>query len=507
MCFFALKHHYLKEKLYLCSIIGELFKVRMNLGQVYTKKTVADFMVRLFTIEGKARVLDPCFGRGVFVKSLLDNTEFIIDGVEIDKSSYAVFDNPDEKRCRLVNGDFFDVEDTFDGIIMNPPYVRQEELDNMAPLGVTKQKLQSACWMMNISSKANLYMYFILRAILLLREGGELIAIFPNSWTNTPVGKQFCEQMKLHGSITDFINVEGEAFEGSPMVDVCILKYVKGMRGETNYRKLRVAKDDSLVVEDVKQQKSQMSGNLVRLCSVASIRRGITTGYNKFFVNPPLFTQSHIVNILSSPKDFTGYTTKHCRQDKMLAIKSGDNLSEEEETYLENSASVILKEGKPLTLKTLIDEGLPWYYITVPQPAQLVFSYIVRNNLKFVLNVENCNVRDNFYMISSRYNSLFLMALLNNYYVYHQLENLGKSYGKGVLKLQKYDIDNIRVPRPETIQEEDKIKLVQLSEELIKSSDACHIDAITNLLATYYGYNDVKEQYIELKSKRLAHHE
>ena len=227
----------------------------MNLGQVYTKQAVADFMVRLFTITGDARVLDPCFGRGVFVKSLLANTEFVVDGVEIDKASYAAFDNPDERRCRLMNGDFFDVEETFDGIIMNPPYVRQEELDKLAPLGVTKQKLQSACWMMNISTKANLYMYFILRAILLLREGGELIAIFPNSWTNTPVGRQFYEQMKLHGFITDFINVEGEAFEGSPMVDVCILKYVKrkrmiyGVRTKTKYSKVIINSDDSLIVE------------------------------------------------------------------------------------------------------------------------------------------------------------------------------------------------------------------------------------------------------------------
>ena len=237
----------------------------MNLGQVYTKQAVADFMVRLFTITGEARVLDPCFGRGVFVKSLLDNTEFFVDGVEIDEASYASFDNPDEKRCDLTNGDFFDVEGTYDGIIMNPPYVRQEELDKLAPLGVTKQKLQSACWMMNISSKANLYMYFILRAILLLREGGELIAIFPNSWTNTPVGRLFYEQMKLHGNITDFINVEGEAFEGSshseaakpsaPMVDVCILKYVKrkrmihGVRTKTKYSKVIINSDDSLIVE------------------------------------------------------------------------------------------------------------------------------------------------------------------------------------------------------------------------------------------------------------------
>lgn len=479
----------------------------MNLGQVYTKKAVADFMVRLFTITGNARVLDPCFGRGVFVKSLLENTEFIVDGIEIDETSYAVFDNPDERRCRLMNGDFFDVEETFDGIIMNPPYVRQEELDKLAPLGVTKQKLQSACWMMNISSKANLYMYFILRAILLLRKGGELIAIFPNSWTNTSVGRQFYEQMKLHGSIIDFINVEGEAFEGSPMVDVCILKYVKGMSVETHYQRMQITQDDRLLIETVEQQKNKVSSNLVRLRTVASIRRGITTGANKFFVNPPLFTQTHIVNILSSPKDFTGYTTKHCRKDKLLAIKSGDDLNEEEDTYLENSANVISIEGKPLTLKTLINDGQPWYYITVPDTAQIVFSYIVRNNLKFVLNEEKCNVRDNFYMISSRYNSLLLMALLNNYYVYRQLENLGKSYGKGLLKLQKYDIDEIKVPHPETIKEEDKVKLIQHSEKLVKSSDECHIDAITNILAPYYGYNSVKEQYIELKSKRLAHHE
>ena len=227
----------------------------MNLGQVYTKQAVADFMVGLFSIAEGAHVLDPCFGRGVFVNSLLENTGFLVDGVEIDEASYSAFGNPDESRCRLTNGDFFDVEGTFDGIIMNPPYVRQEELDKLAPLGVTKQKLQSACGLMTISTKANLYMYFILRAILLLREGGELIAIFPNSWTNTPVGRQFYEQMSLHGCITDFINVEGEAFEGSPMVDVCILKYVKGMRRfrsigvRTKYSKLIIKEDNSLSIE------------------------------------------------------------------------------------------------------------------------------------------------------------------------------------------------------------------------------------------------------------------
>ena len=146
----------------------------MNLGQVYTKQAVSDYMVGLSSLKKRATVLDPCFGHGVFISVLLEKTDFFIDGVEIDESSFAVFENPDVERCHLMNCDFFDVEGVYDGIIMNPPYVRQEEIDKLAPLGVTKQKLQSACWMMNISAKANLYMYFILRAIMLLRQGGEL---------------------------------------------------------------------------------------------------------------------------------------------------------------------------------------------------------------------------------------------------------------------------------------------------------------------------------------------
>ena len=212
-------------------------------------------MAGLFTIHSRASVLDPCMGRGVFVRSLLDKTDYRITGVEIDVDSFVKFENPNPDRCLLRQGDFFDVEDEFDGIIMNPPYVRQEEIDQLAPLGVTKQKLQSACGLMAISTKANLYMYFILRAIMLLREGGELIAIFPNSWTNTPVGRQFREQMLHHGSITRFIDVEGEAFEGAPMVDVCIMKFVKGAmppkteRIRTEYNRLTINSHGSLLLE------------------------------------------------------------------------------------------------------------------------------------------------------------------------------------------------------------------------------------------------------------------
>lgn len=221
----------------------------MNLGQVYTKRIIADYMVNLFTIADGARVLDPCFGGGVFVESLLANTNHNVLGVEIDKDSFDKFTNPDSARCQLFNCDFFDIEEEFDGIIMNPPYVRQEEIDAMAELGVTKQKLQSACGLMTISTKANLYMYFILRAILLLKDEGELIAIVPKY--RRDIDNEFEYQLRTLGTLTDVWDVEGTLFD-EPMIDVRIIKFVKGecCRQRTRHHRMSVG-DNRITVKDV----------------------------------------------------------------------------------------------------------------------------------------------------------------------------------------------------------------------------------------------------------------
>lgn len=223
----------------------------MNLGQVYTKRIIADYMVGMFTITDGARVLDPCFGGGVFVESLLANTNHNVLGVEIDKDSFDKFTNPNPTRCQLLNCDFFDIEEEFDGIIMNPPYVRQEEIDAMAELGVTNQKLQSACGLMTISTKANLYMYFILRAILLLKDGGELIAIFPKYHGH--IDNEFEYQLHSHGTLTDVWDVEGTLFD-EPMVDVRIIKFVKGecCRQRTRYHKMTVS-DNQIIEKEVSE--------------------------------------------------------------------------------------------------------------------------------------------------------------------------------------------------------------------------------------------------------------
>ncbi len=474
----------------------------MNLGKVYTRRIVADFMVSLFSAKVR-KILDPCFGGGVFVDSILETTSDDVIAIEIDTKSYHEYSNRVPERCQLINDNFFNLDFTdADGIVMNPPYVRQEEIDEMLSLGVSKEIIRRACRPLSIPAKSNLYVYFILKAALLLSDGGELVAIFPDTWKLTPDGKRFEEILCGMGSIESYIHVDGVPFEGSPLVDVCIVKFVKGSRNATQYYDITV---NDTTIEAYGKDKSASLENceLPLLSSVAFIRRGVTTGANKMFINPSLLDDTHIHKILSSPKNIKGYSTQSCVQDKILAIGTEEKISDEESGYLSECAAHILKEGKPVTLRNLIEQDKVWYTIKLPTAPHLVFSYIIRDNMKFIFNDGGCVVRDNFYSVYSNVCPYLMFALLNNYYTYFQLETIGKKYGNGMLKIQAYDLNAIHIPDISLIGIDDSAILENLSKELIVSSDKKYIDKITRVLSKYYPLGNPKEKYYGLKAKRL----
>ena len=109
-----------------------------------------------------------------------------VDGYEIDRK---LFDNVKNKytKYNLVNADFLScsTEQLYDGIIMNPPYIRHEKINDLKELGVSKEKLSENDLFNSLPHTANMYMYFIVKGFSLLRMGGEMIVIFPSSWINT----------------------------------------------------------------------------------------------------------------------------------------------------------------------------------------------------------------------------------------------------------------------------------------------------------------------------------
>ena len=478
----------------------------MNLGQVYTKDIVSDFMVSLIDLPKDAYIVDPCFGRGVFVKSLQKENFTNITGVEIDPETFKLIDFDDYTGCNLINKDFFQFEPSceIDGFILNPPYVRQEEIDNMSLLGITKESIVSKCGDFNIYSKANLYLYFIARCITLLKDGGEFVAIFPNAWVNTPDGKGFMSQIESKGFISNLIQVIGYPFVGNPLVDVMILKFIKGRTGYTKNETL-IINGNELTISKGKSQVVFDSLSCVPLYSFANIRRGVTTGFNKVFINPPLESDKIKTDILSTPKDVVGYSTKNAKFDKLLILSANEELSSDIVAYLEKSEKLILQERKPKTLVNQIENKKVWYVIKTPTKSDLIFPYIIRDSVRFIYNEAKVIARDNFYTISSEHNPLLIMALLNNLFVFSQLELCGKSYGNGLLKIQKYDIDNIVVPNPNVLSNDTVLKLVDCSKKLIETRDSKYILESTSILSKYYKIDNIEDIYNSQKANRLKY--
>ena len=254
----------------------------MNLGQVYTKEIVADYMVGLFDLPKSSVIIDPCFGQGVFIRSLQKANYNNLIGVEIDPKTFCKINAADYHQCKLFNMDFFQFEPQgyVDGFILNPPYVRQEEIDEMKNFGVSKASIIKKIGDFRIYSKANLYLYFIARCVDLLRIGGQFVAIFPNAWLNTPDGKGFYSQLLQKGTVNKLIQVNGFPFEGNPLVDVMIVKFTKGNTGLTKEETLLVD-NSSIKSEDGFKRLKFESRDCVPLSTIAKVRRGVTTGYNK----------------------------------------------------------------------------------------------------------------------------------------------------------------------------------------------------------------------------------
>jgi adenine-specific DNA-methyltransferase len=178
-----------------------------TLGQVFTPQHIVSEMLQLRKNQGS--ILEPSSGDGAF----LQNLDSKAIGIEIDQT--RKFDN------RVLNMDFFDygIENKFDTIIGNPPYVRFQDIQFD-----TKFKLD----MKIFDKRTNLYQFFIHKSIQHLKDGGELIFITPKDFLKATSSQKLNKYIFENGTITDLIDYgDTQIFKGfSP--NVIIWRFEKG---------------------------------------------------------------------------------------------------------------------------------------------------------------------------------------------------------------------------------------------------------------------------------------
>lgn len=195
---------------------------KIKFGQYFTPKHIADFMVSLNTLNDKSiSILEPSFGEGVFLDSLVECGYENIDGFEYDTSLKKYSDN----NVKTFYESFItkSIEKKYDLIIGNPPYIRWKNLDENL-----KNELENyPLWNKYFNSLCDYLYIFILKSIELLKNNGELIFITPEFWLSTTHSISLRNYMLDNGYIEELIH-----FKEAPIFDkvassIIIFKYKK----------------------------------------------------------------------------------------------------------------------------------------------------------------------------------------------------------------------------------------------------------------------------------------
>lgn len=189
-------------------------------GAIYTRSEVVDFILDLVGYTGdqplyQKRLLEPSFGAGDFllpsVKRLLSSWQSsahqgtaledlgeAIRAVELHRKTFAatrmavlqlLSQSLDVVTAQalvdrwLIQGDFLlqSLDGQFDFVVGNPPYVRQELIPD--PLLVEYRRRYTTLY-----DRADLYIPFIERSLLLLCQGGNLGLICADRWMKNRYG-------------------------------------------------------------------------------------------------------------------------------------------------------------------------------------------------------------------------------------------------------------------------------------------------------------------------------
>jgi hypothetical protein len=234
---------------------------RTERGQFYTHPTLAETVCR-WAIRPRAdgdppRVLDPAAGSGTFlleaVERLGDCHPSTPDGellervsaVDLDRLALHLAalnlvdrygeDGADSPRLR--HASFFDLAPggeegglgSFDAVVGNPPYIRQEalapdrdhfraHLAAFGPEGATPYLDGSK----RLSERSDAYVYFVTHATQFLREGGRLGVVVPTKWLTTRYGEPFRTFLADHYRVEAVVGFSARAFADA-LVDTALL--------------------------------------------------------------------------------------------------------------------------------------------------------------------------------------------------------------------------------------------------------------------------------------------
>ncbi len=232
-------------------------------GQYFTPEVVANFMIELADLSVNSSILEPSCGEGVFLKILQNKGYKNLTAFEIDEDLAQGYNG-----VRYESFVSAKIEQFFDLIIGNPPYIRWKNLE-----AELKQELShNPIWNKYFNSLCDYLYIFILKSIELLNENGQLIFICPEYWMNTTHSLPLRNYMVSNGYFDEIYHFNETPIFEKVTVSIVIFKFVKSKR---KHKQIKVAKffaNRKLTVETLNKLKLQETLNDAAFLKVSQFK-------------------------------------------------------------------------------------------------------------------------------------------------------------------------------------------------------------------------------------------
>ena len=190
-------------------------------GQYFTPEVVANFMLDLADIDKHSKILEPSCGEGIFLQ-LLENKGFNnLTAYEIDTELAQDF------ACvRYESFISAIINEKFDLIIGNPPYIRWKNLEE----SLKNELSTNIIWNKYFNSLCDYLYIFILKSIELLKENGQLIFICPEYWMSTTHSLSLRNYMVDNGYFEEIYHFNETPIFDNVTVSIVIFKFIKNQK-------------------------------------------------------------------------------------------------------------------------------------------------------------------------------------------------------------------------------------------------------------------------------------
>jgi adenine-specific DNA methylase len=475
-----------------------------RLGAFYTPRDIAKFLVKWAVRSKDDTILDPGFGRGVFLeegfKRLIElgatPSEAVerIYGIELEPKAYAEALASLEslsgiKPTRLFNVDFFDVK-PFDirfwipkvhAVVGNPPYVRYHLFK-----GEVRQKALEAARRagVELTELTSSWAPYIIHSAQFLRKDGRLAMVVPAELLQVdyaePVRKWLINNFErvsiiafdrrvFPGVLEEVVLLLAERLsesKGLKLIKIDDLRQLSSAwsalaEPSERFPSLESEKWTGLLLNDDQLRllsQLLLHPRVAKLGEVAKVDIGVVTGDNSFFLlskedlaqfpvepqflRPCISKASHIKGVRFTEEDHRELyeSGEKCY---LLFVDLDERLLRGYKVwnYLQRGASSeVVKRFKVRTRR-------PWYSVPSVYAPDAFLSYMSHEVPKLALNEASAVSTNTIHrvMLSKSVDPACFIASFYNTLTLLSAELFGRSYGGGVLKLETKEAERLAI--------------------------------------------------------------